>query len=117
MGIIVMKSQTSGRDASGKHSSREDHRKPSAQMVNNLIKKITHSIPLGVPTKSLMLHSHRGSRPKVDSIKVPPQPSTHHSRYSTANLESTACTAMWELVAVEDIPNNIKIIITTRKLT
>ena len=102
-----MKSQTSGREAAVRHSSREDHRKPSSQMVNNLIKKITNSIPMGVPTKSLMLHSHRGSKPKVDSIKIPAQQSAHHSRYYKTKAENIVCTATWECRAVAAMQNII----------
>lgn len=37
-----------------------------------------------IPTKSLLLNSHRGSKPKVDPIKMPVQSqqlSAQHSRY------------------------------------
>lgn len=78
-----MKSQANSKEVHTKHSSREDSRKSSAAMVNNLIKKINRSIPLTIPTKSVLLNSQR-SKPKVDPIKMPNQSqqiSSHHSRY------------------------------------
>lgn len=79
-----MKSQTNSKEIHSKHSSREEPRKSSAAIVNNFFKKINRSIPMTIPTKSLLLNSQRGSRPKVDPIKMPAQSqqlTAQHSRY------------------------------------
>lgn len=79
-----MKSHSNSREIGSKASSREEPRKSSAAIVNNFFKKINRSIPMTVPTKSLLLNSHRGSKPKQDILKAPThsqQLSAHHSRY------------------------------------
>ena len=81
-----------------KGSSREEPRKSSAAIVNSLIKKISQSIPMSIPTKSLILNSHRGSKPKPEPPRTNPHPaptnshaahshtpSAHHSRYSPSH--------------------------------
>lgn len=43
-----------------------------------------------IPTKSVLLNSHRGSKPKVEPIKMPIQSqqlSAQHSRYFFTKLE------------------------------
>lgn len=55
---------------------------------------------MSIPTKSVILNSHRGSKPKVDPIKVPAQSHTvtaNHSRYSQSYTGSTASVALQAL--------------------
>lgn len=78
------------KSSKSKPSAREDlHQKPITSGVSTVISKISKSIQLTVPIKSnIMLSSqanHRGSRPKVDSLRLY-HPETahntvHHSRY------------------------------------
>jgi len=101
-----MKGHPNSKEIHAKHSSREESRKSSATIVNNFFKKMNRSIPVTIPTKSLLLNSHRGSRPKVDPIKMPIQSqqlSAQHSRYSTANLGRWASTATLESYQAEHI--------------
>ena len=79
-----MKGHANSKEIHTKNSSREEPRKSSAAIVNNFFKKINRSIPMTIPTKSLLLNSQRGSKPKVDPIKMPQQSqqlSAQHSRY------------------------------------
>lgn len=90
-----MKSQTYSRDLQTKHSSREESRRMSSNVGGNLLKKINRSMPIAVPTKSVLLNSHR-SKPKVDPIKIihqSQQISSHHSRYDFCHAASLASTA------------------------
>lgn len=79
-----MKNHANSKEIHSKNSSREEPRKSSAAIVNNFFKKINRSIPMTIPTKSLLLNSQRGSKPKVDPLKIPVQSqqlSAQHSRY------------------------------------
>ena len=79
-----MKNHANSKEINGKNSSRDEPRKSSATIVNNFFKKINRSIPMTIPTKSLLLNSQRASKPKVDPLKIPGQSqqlSAHHSRY------------------------------------
>ena len=52
-------------------------------MPNNFFKKINNSIGMTIQTKNVILNSQRGSRPKIDSIRIPQQSqqlTAHHSR-------------------------------------
>jgi hypothetical protein len=52
-------------------------------MPNNFFKKINNSIAITIPTKNFVLNSQRGSKPKVDPIRIPQQSqqlSATHSR-------------------------------------
>jgi hypothetical protein len=43
-----------------------------------------------ITTKPLVLNSHRGSKPRVDTMKIPAhsqQLSAHHTRYNFCNEE------------------------------
>lgn len=94
--ILSMKNQNSTKETRSKNSSREDSRKSSVVLANNFLKKIAQSIPLAMPSKSIFLNSHRGSRPKVDPIKIPIQSqniSSNHTRYSPNNPERPASIA------------------------
>ena len=78
-----MKSHGNSKDLQARQSSREEPRKSTATTVN-FFKKLTKAIPMAVPTKSVLLNSHRGSKPKIDPIKIPQQSqqlSQNHSRY------------------------------------
>lgn len=79
-----MKSHANSKEIHSKQSSKEEPRKSSATIVNNFFKKINRSIPMAIPTKPLLLNSQRGSRPKVDPLRMPGQSqqlSAQHSRY------------------------------------
>lgn len=78
-----MKNQASTKESHSKNSSRETSRKNSTVLANNFFKKIAQSIPIAMPSKSIFLNSQRGSKPKVDPIKIPvqiPQSSSTHVR-------------------------------------
>ncbi len=79
-----MKNHSNSKEIPVKNSSRDEPRKSSAAIVNNFFKKINRSIPMTIPTKSLLLNSQRGSKPKVDPIRMPIQSqqlTAQHSRY------------------------------------
>ena len=78
-----MKNFSNSKEKANKPSSKDEPRKSSAAIVNNFFKKINRSIPMTIPTKSVFLNSQRGSKPKVDPIKMPIQSqqlSAQHSR-------------------------------------